>query len=288
MLAIAAATVEKRAMRQLKLRRPSLLKLRAKLTKRLARFLRQQARSIADQINLKRATMGKLTEDQQRIVDETLDAIDFSGWSILVGDVQDIFDEIVKDGSYAALAQIDFDTEADPGVAGIINAAAYDYASARSAELVGMKRLETGALVDNPDAEWAITDSTRDGLRQSVADAIDQGWSNDRLAEEIEGAYAFSDERAMVIARTETNMASNSGALSGYKASGVVEQKIWLTAEDDLVDEEECGPNGDQGPIDLNDAFQSGDDAPPAHPNCRCVLAPVITQADEAVSGDEE
>ena len=99
----------------------------------------------------------------------------------------------------------------------------------------------------------------------------------------------------MLIARTETQMASNAGALAGYKASGVVESTQWLTAEDDLV-EEEClangaaGPNGD-GVLPLGDVYPSGDDAPPAHPRCRCVLIPVInfdTQPAAAGTTDEE
>jgi SPP1 gp7 family putative phage head morphogenesis protein len=198
--------------------------------------------------------------------------------------VDAILASIVEDGSYAALAAVGIETRAAEGAAGVVSDFATSYARDRSAELVGMRYDELGRLVENANAEWAIDDTTRDFLRTSVADAIAGGWSNDKLASEIADSYGFSEERAMTIARTETQMAANAGALNGYKASGVVERKQWVTAEDDLV-EEDCldnaaaGPNGD-GVLALDDEYPSGDDAPPAHPNCRCVIVPVVDFGD--------
>jgi hypothetical protein len=37
-----------------------------------------------------------------------------------------------------------------------------------------------------------------------------------------------------------------------------------------------CEANGDQGAIDLDDDFESGDDAPPAHPNCFLEGTPIL------------
>jgi SPP1 gp7 family putative phage head morphogenesis protein len=272
-------------------KRPSLIRLRSRLAKTLAAFFRDQSPKIAAQIIATKYTMNKteLSQDEIDAIERTLAAIDFSGWSVLVGEVEPIMQEIVKDGSYAALASIHFDIAGSPGTADVVSSDAVDYARDRAAELVGMRRDELGRLVENPNAEWAITEPTRDGLRQYVADAIEQGWSNDRLASEIRDSYAFSSERAMVIARTETNLASNQGSLNGYKASGVVDGKQWLTAEDDLVSEEceangDAGPNGDGVLLDLDAEYPSGDTAPPAHPNCRCVLAPYIAAAAETTT----
>lgn len=170
------------------------------------------------------------------------------------------------------------------GRAGEVSDYATAYAADRAAELVGRRRDELGRLVPNPNAEWEITEPTRDFLRGSVTDAIEGGWSNDKLAGAIADSYAFSEERAMTIARTETQMAANAGAVEGYRASGVVARKQWVTAEDDLV-EEECLDNaaagdGGDGILDLDEDYPSGDDAPPAHPNCRCVIAPVVDFSD--------
>ena len=43
--------------------------------------------------------------------------------------------------------------------------------------------------------------------------------------------------------------------------------------DDDLV-EEVCEGNADDGPIAVGETFSSGDERPPAHPNCRCWLEP--------------
>jgi phosphohistidine phosphatase SixA len=46
-------------------------------------------------------------------------------------------------------------------------------------------------------------------------------------------------------------------------------QKQWVTDADPC---EDCEDNADEGWIDADDEFPSGDDEPPAHPNCHCSL----------------
>lgn len=66
-----------------------------------------------------------------------------------------------------------------------------------------------------------------------------------------------------------TIRANNQGNLAAYKSvAGICTGKVWSTAGDDLVCEEICSENEDEGPIGLDDDFPSGDDAPPGHPNC--------------------
>ena len=206
--------------------------------------------------------------------------VDFAGWSVLVGNVEPTIEAVIKDSAYAALAQVGIDTEARKEVRNIVDERAVAYARERGAEMVGMRVDELGRLIPNPNAFWQITEPTRDYIRASVREAIAEGWSNDRLAAALSEAYGFSSTRAMVIARTETNRAASIGALMGYKASGVVDAKKWLTAEDDLVSEE-CQANGVAGPagdgvLPLDADYPSGDEAPPVHPNCRCAIAPVV------------
>lgn len=235
-----------------------------------------------------RAEIGKAarTPEEQDAIDRVLAGVDFAGWSVLVGDIDEDIAAIVEDAGYAALLEVGIDIKAEPAPAGIVSDYAVKYADSRAAELVGMRYDELGELVENPRAEWAITESTRDFLRGAVTDAIEGGKSNDWLARTIADSYGFSRDRADMIARTETNIAQNKGSLQGYKASGLVTFKQWVTADDDLV-EPECEANGlagagGDGVIPIDDDFPSGDDAPPAHPNCRCVIVPVVvTQTEE-------
>ncbi|HJU25398.1 MAG TPA: hypothetical protein VJ722_01860, partial [Rhodanobacteraceae bacterium] len=117
-----------------------------------------------------RSSVGKaaLSEDDQRLLDEITAGIDLSGWAALAGDVAPVLDEIARDGSYAALAQVGVDAAADPAAFDVVNDHALDYAAERSAELVGKRRNLAGDLVDNPDAQWRIDDSTREFLRADI------------------------------------------------------------------------------------------------------------------------
>lgn len=276
---------------------PSVRKLRAEMTRTVAGFLRKQAPKITGQVIVLRSQLpvhkAELSQDELDALEQIVSGIDFTGWAVLVGEVDPLLQEIVKDSSYAAIAQVGLDVSANPGVDGIVNTGAVDYAAERSAEMVGMRRDELGRLVPNPNAEWQITEGTRDSIRAAVREAIEQGDSNHLLAEKISESYGFSEARAEVIARTETNRASNTGALNGYRASGVVDGKQWLTADDDLVSEEcqengVAGPNGDGVLFDLDADYPSGDVAPPVHPNCRCAIAPFIAFTNEPETAEQE
>lgn len=146
-----------------------------------------------------------------------------------------------------------------------VDSYALDYARDRGAEMVGM-RWEGDELVPNPDAEWQITDETRAGLNSLLEQQESQGWSLDELTAKIDDAYAFSGNRAEVIARTETRLADSKGQLSAWKESGQVAKKVWLVSNDGCCDD--CQGNADEGEIDIDDDFPSGDDTTPGHPNC--------------------
>jgi hypothetical protein len=76
-----------------------------------------------------------------------------------------------------------------------------------------------------------------------------------------------------MIARTELALASVTGALDTWKESGVVTGKQWILGSEHTV-EDECDEN-DGVVVALGDVFPSGDDGPPAHPNCVCDILSV-------------
>jgi hypothetical protein len=126
-----------------------------------------------------------------------------------------------------------------------------------------------------------VSQTTQDLVNELTANAIDSGLTNAELAARLDGAFLFGDDRALMIARTETQFAANHGSLGGYKASGVVEGKEWF-GEDPC---EDCELNMEDGVIGLDEEFSSGDDCPPAHPNCKCSVAPTVTLAGEKRAG---
>jgi hypothetical protein len=75
--------------------------------------------------------------------------------------------------------------------------------------------------------------------------------------------------RALMIAQTEMSRALNSSTMDSYTDFGV-EYKEWVALEECEL----CGANADAGVIPIDEDFPSGDSEPPAHPNCRCTIAP--------------
>lgn len=89
---------------------------------------------------------------------------------------------------------------------------------------------------------------------------------NDSLLSLFESV--FSEKRAELIALVESQSAENTAALDVIKETKI-QYKTWNTMQDDFV-EEECIANEKQGPIPVDEAFSSGEYAPPNHINCRC------------------
>jgi hypothetical protein len=152
-----------------------------------------------------------------------------------------------------------------------VNQVAIDYAKKRSAELVGMKWVD-GDLVTNPNAAMAITDSTRNMIRQAITDAFSREVPFNQLVQTIQNSGAFSEERAKLIADTEMKFAQSRGNLEAWKRSGVIKSIRWLVSGLHY-DLDECDLNVEAGPIPIGEAFPTGDEAPPAHPRCGCVAA---------------
>lgn len=177
---------------------------------------------------------------------------------------KEILEQVMQDGVVAAALQIGLD---DADIVNLVNEKAVAYAAQRSAELVGKRVLDDGTIVDNPNASWRIDESTRDYLRADVEQAMQEGWSAQRLASEIKDNYAFSDARSLMIARTEIAKADVQGNLQIYKDSGLVEGKQSLLGSEHDIDDE-CDDNAAEGVIPLDEAFSSGDDGPPYHPGC--------------------
>ena len=211
---------------------------------------------------------------RQKALDELRKQLDTNaGIATLFGDMDEVLAMLATDGAIEALAQMGMN-DAPEVTLDLVNAKAVAWAKERAAEMVG-KTMVNGQLVDNAKAEWVITDLQREDTASLVVDALEAGWSNDRLAARLEEDAAFSPARAEMIARTETAMADVAGNMAAYRISSLVSGKQWILGDDAC---DECVANAEQGAIGLEDEFLSGDDAPPAHPNCRCDVLPVLIE----------
>lgn len=214
-----------------------------------------------------------------------MDGIEFTGWEVLAGIATPVLDEVMAAAGTEALTQLSI---TDKDILAQVNERAVAFAEARGAELVGMKWVD-GELVDNPNAAWSILDSTRDMLRGYIVNGLEAGDSAADLSDDIESGFAFSDTRADMIARTELIGAHAQGNLEGWKASGVVETKSWLLGSEHTEEncDGSCDDNAEDGAIPIDDDFSSGDDAPPAHPNCVCAMVAGLKDDSGEAEGDE-
>ena len=130
-------------------------------------------------------------------------------------------------------------------------------------------------------------------LNSILQSGIESGQSVPQISSAITQVFdTWTKTQANRVTRSEVLRASNYGAIDAFNASGVVEAKQWLTAEDSRTCSY-CGPlNGRIVGVDKV-FFKKGEsylgdaetpitldyakvDAPPLHVNCRCTIIPVL------------
>ena len=124
-------------------------------------------------------------------------------------------------------------------------------------------------------------DSRRSGALMTFRDKLVADGRNAATVSRATEKYGAKllRSRAETIARTETMAALNAGQLSGMKealAEDLLDPedagKEWMVTPDDALCEI-CAPMADES-VHIDEPFSNGLDTPPAHPNCRCTIAP--------------
>lgn len=124
----------------------------------------------------------------------------------------------------------------------------------------------------------SMINTDQEYLADVITDGIEAGMSVPEIGKRITDDFTeYSKMQSTRITRTEVLRSANQSTIDAFKQSGVVEGKQWLTAG--AVDECEQY-DGEIETLDSNfyvetDEFKDGD--PPLHPNCRCVLIPVLS-----------
>lgn len=249
--------------------RPKVKKAEAKLANSIQEMLNEVKAKIIDQVKTK---LDKVEGDFEYDIGD--------GYSILVSGAEDALSSVAEDSAQRILAQFS-STEVDD-LFDRVNEDAVAFARDRAAEMIGMKYNKKGDLVNNPDAKYAISDTTRNDVKNIISNGLKDNIGRDAIIAQLEDAPAFSAERAEMVARTEIARANSQGELISYKAArdnlGLTITKSWMVADAPC---EICEGNGDAGELELEADFPSGDDAPPGHPNCRCALETNVTDNNE-------
>jgi SPP1 gp7 family putative phage head morphogenesis protein len=207
-----------------------------------------------------------VSEDDIRHLLRSLDTVD---WETAREQLRDLLAAMATDRGRAAVNQITdwAGNRTDDEISQLL-----DQANERA---VAWAEARVGNLIVD------VSDTTRDAVNELTAAAIRDGLTNDELADRIRDGFEFSDERADRIARTETAFAETAGALEGYRETGILEKEWDADAEAcpecDALDGEIVG---------IDEPFSDGSDGPPAHPDCRCVVLPVVEAVEEEGSGE--
>lgn len=154
---------------------------------------------------------------------------------------------------------------------------AAEYGAERGAELIGKKWVD-GILVDNPNAEWVISDTTRDGANAMLREALDEGWSYQKFSSRLEESGLFTDARADLIARNEISLAFAGGKVRSFREADVGNVVIY---DEDGCDEPVCDVDGETWTLEEYEAEPLG------HPNCTRDARPQA-QSDIASANAQE
>lgn len=124
----------------------------------------------------------------------------------------------------------------------------------------------------------SMLETDRSDLSNLISNGYNEGLSIPEIRNSITNKFDdISKVQSQRITRTEVLRASNMASLDAYKQSGVVEAKQWLASPG--ADEECAEYDGKTETLSANfysgdNEFQDGD--PPLHPNCRCIVIPVV------------
>ena len=143
-------------------------------------------------------------------------------------------------------------------------------------------------LVNEAVVDWArnfaaeevtkITTTTQKMVQDKVTEWIGAGDPLSTLEKDPVLLNTFGKVRAKRIAVTEVTNAYAGGNLETFRNSGVVDAKEWRTAGSDVCPI--CmSLDSKQVPLDamfISDYDGSAYERPPAHPNCRCWIQPVV------------
>lgn len=191
--------------------------------------------------------------------------MDTTGLSLVFDDYTDTIQAVSAQGARQTVAKI---VQEDPAVEAAARGAGFDFLDHQDPHAIEWARTHAADMLSSDGAGGKLADATRNMVQETITEAMKSHATNDELAAALREAYAFSEQRAELIARTEVANALGAGGLAGAKAVGM-QSKSWLLSND----ENKCAlciANAEQGWIAIDKPYVSGALAPGQHPNCQC------------------
>jgi DNA topoisomerase I len=204
-------------------------------------------------------------------IDGLLNAVDDSDWFIIEGTLSPAMLSAFEDAGYSELTTAG--VGADAKMVENVSRAAKEYSESHSADLVS-----------------GLSDTTRDQLRGTVEDAIEEGWSQKELTTEIMNNFSFGDVRANLIARNELGLAYSKGRQGAAEDAGATGKRSLLSADHDDGLNCDCTEAAEAGVVDFDESFTDDPDYDfaPYHVNCECDWVGVYGESEDDGGEDQD
>ena len=247
----------------------------------LAKFLKDQAQRVAKSaraaFEAHKVRKGDLETDTDRAL-VILAAIKWD-YPTLYAQLQPYLEKAALEGasagSYQVTAQAGANLKETQAAAEAIAKAA---AEQRAAELVGLEMVD-GALVENPTAQWAMSETAKKDVLATIRQAVEQNWTPSQLEAVISASAVFTQDHAEMIADNEISRQQALGELAAWRVSRKVLEYAWTVM--DLGCCPLCESFSLKGSVPVGYEFAPMIFAPGAHPKCRCWLTASKFQEEE-------
>lgn len=200
-----------------------------------------------------------------------------------IDDVPGMIDEIFGVFTIKAISDRIIKTEFDDG---------WNYSEKRIDKNVPYNKKALKFLQEHTfDNIQSMTEEIANDLKAELSRGIINGEGITKLKERVESVFNVGENRAEMIARTETNRAENNGRLLAMKGSRLEYNKKWDTHFDDRTSPI-CNRLDNQV-VGMNENFKDSvsgweGQSPPSHVNCRSSIVFIEKKSKEAEIKERE
>lgn len=262
---------------------PQVRKLRGDAESVIARFLSDQLKRVVSDVVAAYKKHSKVKKgDTETDTDRALAIMAAIRWDydILYGQLSPILEDAAEDGASAGVYQMAASGKSGLKSVAEAKAEAGEWGLARTAELVGAKMVD-GKLTTDEAAQWAISDTAKAEVENTVRMAIVEAWTPTQLQAVLEASALFTKEHADLIADVEVKRAQTTGHYVGWSSTKRVAEVAWRVSpgheKNDI-----CDHYAAKGSVPIGHEYARGVIAPPdAHPNCECWLEITKFKEDE-------
>lgn len=231
----------------------------SKLSLAFKSWLDAYKKSICASIKKQLEKVNKADDNKDKVNNILNAAVNISTSTSLEDELTQLLIEVYIDGVDESIGSFDLNMNID-STDDIFQTAAKEYAEQRTADLV-----------------TKLDDATKNMLKTDLDNYMRQGLTPQEIANKIANDYAFSDIRALCIARTETGFAWNNAGIETARQGGATGVRVF----DGDHDKDCVEADGQTWSFAYAEAHLL------QHPNCVRSFSPTMDDELDKTNGDE-